>query len=59
MTYDRQDKTQNGRTIALFGRPSKDNYDRSLFTRTREQLSDRSRQMTDQRFYERILFTSM
>ena len=59
MTYDRQKKTQNDRTIALLGRPSKDNYDRSLFTSTREQLSIRSRQMTDQRLYDRILFTSM
>ena len=41
MTYDRQDKTQNGRTIALYGRPSKDNYDRSLFTSMREKKPDR------------------
>ena len=58
MTYDRQNKTQNDRTIALLGRPSKDNYDRSLFTSTCEQLSDRSRKMTYQRLYDKILFTS-
>ena len=59
MTYDRQNKTQNDRTIALLGRPSKENYVRSLFTSMREQLSDRSKQMTYQRLYDRILFTSM
>ena len=59
MTYDRQNKTQNDRTIALLGRPSKENYDRSLFTSTHEQLLDKFRQVTDQRLYDRILFTSM